>query len=412
METFFRNDKEVQEWIDLFIEKLFTVSLLSGTDADSEFFQGRQAVEKVALFFQEMVDLPEEAVMDGIRQLVEQRLPDSRVIENFPNFYQLMNEMILSGLPSQIAVPVMKTTSQANFTPILKTSSYPVESSSFPSPSSKVVLNGGWTPISSTVDVTIPVSSRQQLLNPPIMQDLDLQVLALEDLNINELDLEINTIIGEKTMNEDIQESTVYSDPHSSTFLSLEEDIQFNQNFAPLAEEAPPSNPKPQTKVEHLPPRRDPFRFNPNKAKETLVTTTPLSPNTQNTRSLIRSTSSKPDNPSIDLYRDVENAALRKSRVVRSAQIPENAEKLTRVFKQVFPNSAIRWNLVIGKNSFYAQVDKVLIYVQESSDLQELVDIQHLKTEMKKEGWSVYVCQKEDLSFPRRLERGLRLMLH
>lgn len=399
MEAFFRNDQEVQEWIDLFIEKLFTVSLLSGTDADSEFCQGRQAVEKITLFFQEMVDLPEEAVMDGIRQLVEQRLPDSRVIENFPNFYQLMNEMILSGLPSPIALPAMKTTSRTNSSPLLTNPSSP-EVCTTPSPSSKIVLSQGWTPISSTQDFTIPVSLQQQLLNPLNTQDKDLQ----------ELELQISTLAGQKTKNEGIQESIVYLEPNSDTFPILEMDTRFHQDSAPQAEVLTHSNPKPKTRVESPPPQRDPFRFNPSKAKADRViippSTLPL-----NIRSLAKSISFETDNPSTDLSQDVENASLRISRVVRSGQIPKNGERLAQVLKQVFPNSQIRWNLAIGKNTFYAQVDKVLIYIQETANLQEVDYIQHLKTEMRKQGWSVYICQKEDLSFPRRMERGLRLIL-
>ena|GEM_PF-6628005 len=101
MEAFFKEDQELSKWVDLFIEKLVTVNLLSGNEAESEFYQGRQAVERIAAVFQEMFDLPREVLVDGIRQLVEQRLPDPRVIENFPDFYQRMNDMILAGLKSQ-----------------------------------------------------------------------------------------------------------------------------------------------------------------------------------------------------------------------------------------------------------------------------------------------------------------------
>lgn len=404
MEAFFRNDQEVQEWIDLFIEKLFTVSLLSGTDADSEFYQGRQAIEKIVLSFQEMVELPEEAIMDGIRQLIEQRLPDSRVIENFPNFYQLMNEMILSGFTNPIAVPAMSTASRANFSPI-PPKPYLSEESASPCPSSKVVLTGGWTPISSKPDVTIPFSLRQQLLSPLNAQDLDLNVPDLK-----ELDLLIKNVDVQKTMDEGILESIVYTEPNPNALPILQTDIEFDHNTSPQAQEANNNNPKPNIGVEPSPPRRDPFRFNPSKAKSETVKIPP-SQIPQNTSTLVKSTSYQPDNPRTD-PKDVENASLKMSRAVRSAQIPINAEKLAQVLKQVFPNSLVRWNFVIGKNTFLAQIDKVLIYVQEKSQLQEVEYIQHLKIEMKKQGWNVYVCQQEDLSFSRRLERGLRLILH
>ncbi|MEA4900507.1 hypothetical protein [Desulfitobacterium sp.] len=94
METFYKENSDVQEWVDILIEKLFTVSLLSGPEADSEFYRGRQAAGKISSILQSITNLPEDILKDGIRQLIEQRLPDTRVIENFPQFYSLMEEMI------------------------------------------------------------------------------------------------------------------------------------------------------------------------------------------------------------------------------------------------------------------------------------------------------------------------------
>lgn len=94
METFYKENSDVQEWVDILIEKLFTVSLLSGPEADSEFYRGRQAAEKISGILQSITNLPEDTLKEGIRQLIEQRLPDTRVIENFPQFYRLMEEMI------------------------------------------------------------------------------------------------------------------------------------------------------------------------------------------------------------------------------------------------------------------------------------------------------------------------------
>lgn len=94
METFFKGDSDVREWVDILIEKLFTVSLLSGPEADSEFYRGRQAAEKISSILQSITNLSEDTLKEGIRQLIEQRLPDTRVIENFPQFYSLMEEMI------------------------------------------------------------------------------------------------------------------------------------------------------------------------------------------------------------------------------------------------------------------------------------------------------------------------------
>lgn len=100
METYFKENTDVQAWVDLLIEKIFTVCLLNGSDADSEFSRGRQAANRIAGILQGLSDFPEDTLKEGIRQLVEQRLPDPRVIDNFPQFYRLMEDMIKSGLPN------------------------------------------------------------------------------------------------------------------------------------------------------------------------------------------------------------------------------------------------------------------------------------------------------------------------
>ncbi|HVJ48600.1 hypothetical protein [Desulfitobacterium sp.] len=124
METFFQKNTEVQEWVDLLIEKLFTVCLLSGSEADSEFFRGRQAAEKISSILQGIADLPEDTVKEGIRQLIEQRLPDPRVIDNFPQFYSFMEEMIKSGIPNDHPTESVSNQSQSKLLPELPSSTF------------------------------------------------------------------------------------------------------------------------------------------------------------------------------------------------------------------------------------------------------------------------------------------------
>lgn len=118
METFYGENTDIQEWVDLLIEKLFTVCLLGGSEADSEFYKGKEAAEKISSILQKLTSLPEDALKGGIQQLVEQRLPDPRVIDNFPQFYSLMEEMIQSGLPQvqisepEVQIPCLMTSSE------------------------------------------------------------------------------------------------------------------------------------------------------------------------------------------------------------------------------------------------------------------------------------------------------------
>lgn len=104
MQTFFKENPEINQWVDLLIQKLLTVNILTGNDADSEFHEGRLLVEKIAKSFQEIIDLPQESLVDGIQQLVEQKLPDHRVVENFPEFYLSMHKIILAGLQNLVII--------------------------------------------------------------------------------------------------------------------------------------------------------------------------------------------------------------------------------------------------------------------------------------------------------------------
>jgi len=76
-------------------------------------------------------------------------------------------------------------------------------------------------------------------------------------------------------------------------------------------------------------------------------------------------------------------------------------ERLKRVLSNIFPNGTVYWNETLMGQRFLAQVDDILIYLRDSEHPFNL-------TKFHKEGWKVLVCGTEDLTFPRRLERGLR----
>ncbi|MFZ3371833.1 MAG: hypothetical protein WA131_02230 [Desulfitobacteriaceae bacterium] len=100
METFFQSDSRIKSLLEQIIEKIFTVCLLKGTEAELavEFAKGRQLVVKVTMLLTEISSLPPTALVDAIHQLLEQRLPDQRIINNFPKFYQVMEDMIREGI--------------------------------------------------------------------------------------------------------------------------------------------------------------------------------------------------------------------------------------------------------------------------------------------------------------------------
>lgn len=490
METYFRDHQEIQEWIDMFIEKLFTVSLLSGNDADSEFYRGRQAVEKIAILFKEMVDFPEEAIVDGIRQLVEQRLPDSRVIENFPNFQQLMNEMIKAGLPD---IPTIPTVEEDSLTPATLENHVAAFSSTIPS--SKIILAGGRAPGVNPQESTVYISLRQHFLNA-VESNSELESLIDPTPNLtpnptsnptpnsplnsiknseNNPSLaytskaESDRIFSEEQL---VSSSTaiaeIYTDLHSDSELAKKEIENTNTSIdasANIRIDTTPSIPdqisgetaiyisneasdnpaidfsgdsiKSALRMEldtntvpesnlassitsdstlnaDAPGRepitipamaevrvKDPTRYNSNSPRNSVVIS-----------SKVVSSSPGLDSPSATIVLPPkETSSPSKTRVVRSTQIPTDGERLAFILKQLYPNAIVRWNVTIGKNTFYAQVEKLLIYIRISHDQQDEVGIKNLEKDMKKQGWYVFTCHKEDLVFPRRLERGIRIVM-
>ena len=102
MEAYFHSDPRIQEWVDQITEKIFTVCLLTGADSEVEFQKGCQIVTKLSNLLQGISIFPPEYLEDGLKQLVEQQLPDSRVINNFPTFQETMNKMLQEGMTRAI----------------------------------------------------------------------------------------------------------------------------------------------------------------------------------------------------------------------------------------------------------------------------------------------------------------------
>lgn len=98
METIFHHDPRIEDWVKQITEKIFTVCLLSGVDSEGEFQEGSLIVAKIATVFLGIATFPSEYLEDGIKQLLEQQLPDARVINNFPEFRETMNRMLQAGI--------------------------------------------------------------------------------------------------------------------------------------------------------------------------------------------------------------------------------------------------------------------------------------------------------------------------
>jgi hypothetical protein len=102
LEAYFYNDPRIEEWINQITEKILTVCLLTGIDSEAEFQKGCQIVTDVMHLLQEISSIPAEYLEDGLKQLLEQQLPDSRIISNFPSFQDTLNKMLHEGMTRTI----------------------------------------------------------------------------------------------------------------------------------------------------------------------------------------------------------------------------------------------------------------------------------------------------------------------
>ncbi|AFM41878.1 hypothetical protein Desaci_2968 [Desulfosporosinus acidiphilus SJ4] len=118
METLFHNDSRINEWIDQIIERIFTVCLLKGLDAETEFNKGCQIVAKLTSLLQSIALFPAEYLEDGVKQLIEQRLPDARIINNFESFDDIKKRMLSEGTAQAIQTTTKENISEAEISSV------------------------------------------------------------------------------------------------------------------------------------------------------------------------------------------------------------------------------------------------------------------------------------------------------
>ncbi|EGW41846.1 hypothetical protein [Desulfosporosinus sp. OT] len=299
METYFHNDPRIEEWIDQITEKVFTVCLLNGVDSEVEFQRGCQIVSKVTSLLQGISTFPSEYLEDGLKQLLEQQLPDARVINNFPSFQDTMNKMLREGMLKAI---------DSHNSELLDTSISAIEINE-----EKQIEDQDQT-----------VGGPEESLNEESLTEIALPAFA--------------SVITYP----DIQKS-------ENEFLSLEVDETIHID----------------------------------------VNSIELIPNVENVNTA---------ESEIEL-----SINPRAYEVLCASQVTEQEGPLQRVLSKLFPNSSISWNVNIMGLTLLAKVDNILIYVLDKETPAIIEDL-------TKEGWKVLMCSSEDLSFPRRLERGIRQM--
>ncbi|MGC7872261.1 hypothetical protein ACPUYX_12120 [Desulfosporosinus sp. SYSU MS00001] len=115
METYFHNDPRIHEWLEQITEKIFTVCLLKGVDAETEFDKGCQIVVKLTMLLQSIAIFPPEYLEEGVKQLIEQQLPAKKIINNFPSFNDIKGRMLAEGISQVIKTARNEEISEPGF---------------------------------------------------------------------------------------------------------------------------------------------------------------------------------------------------------------------------------------------------------------------------------------------------------
>lgn len=338
METFFMQNSEIQEWVDLFIEKLFTVCLLGNSNVDSELYSGRLAVEKIAYALQTVTDLSDESLNEGIHQIIEQRLPDPRVAENFPQFYNLMEELIRSGISSthQNEIPPLQI--NANISTGM--------------PSSRIVLKQGSEHGESSLPINIPKSiiKNEDYAAIPVLAPIP-DLTQDQANNISEL-------------NEPIIEMAESSPSELSSEVAAPLETSAEQLIAAVSESI----------LNTIEPSQEDEISQPDLTAKTIEL-----------------------DPTSNIDTTISHA-------------PAGEERLSKLLKQIYPESNPLWNVMIGGHPIFAQVSELLIYIQ--SETEEAAEqTSAIEKNMHKLGYYVAFLQKQDLAYPRRMERSIRQAL-
>lgn len=344
MEAYFLEEARIQEWIDQIVEKLFTVCLLSGQDAETEFQRGRQVIQKITTLLRGASLHDVDELRDGLRQLLVQRLPDTRVIDNFPMFYEVMDRMIDDGVMAVLSCTSEEIKGEGESVNAALLTEHPVGI-----PSSKVVLSAGRDVAPAAGQGSSHVSLRRY------------HELVHEANNSKRKD-EVSASIAQSitTGSGCILQPAVEAMASVIGVNSVEviaDLIAVDKDINTLEQTKPSAKTESQTIAQ-----------------------------------------AKPEMSKIGM----PDVTKPKTGVQRSWQVLPEAERLNATLRLLYPDASIRWNLSLRKYTFLAQVGELLIYLDTQNDGAKII------SEMQEEGWIVLVCTVEDLAFPRRIERAIR----
>lgn len=101
MQTFFHSEPRIEEWVNEIIDNIFKACQSTGVDSEAEFQKGSLIVTNLTRLLQGIATFPIEHLEDALKQLLEQKIPESPGI-NFPAFQVTMKKMLQEGMKTVV----------------------------------------------------------------------------------------------------------------------------------------------------------------------------------------------------------------------------------------------------------------------------------------------------------------------
>ena len=370
METYFHNDPRIRKWINQIIERIFTVCILTGVDSDEEFQKGCQIVMKLTALLKEIPTLPSEFLVDGIKQLMEQQLPDALVINNFPQFQVIMERMLNEGIlkatdsvlpdltPTIIKSDIQNAQAEAQAKADVKALEEALAQAEVQAKADVKALEEALAQAEAQAKADVKALEKA-LAQAEVQAKADAQALAEALAQVNSLTkarMQVNA------------DALAFADALTQVDTKLEA-ITKSERY----ELAKPMSSTNDYFLEHV-----------RKANNTFDAGNELQP-----VELVKVP---------DLFTSINTKI---SQLFSTSLVPQQADLLRRVLCNFYPNSTVYWNKSLMGQTFLAQVEDLLICLH---DPEYPCDLK----KYSKDGWKVLVCSNEDLTFPRRLERRIR----
>jgi chemotaxis protein histidine kinase CheA len=425
METYFQNDPRIRKWVNQIINRIFTVCILNGVDSDEEFQKGCQIVMNLTSLLKDIPNLPSEFLADGVKQLIEQQLPDACVMNNFPTFQAIMDRMLREG--------ILKATDTQK----------KEASNSISTANTKDIIT---EPHDSYTDSPMEVSNMECVTDEALAQaetaKADAQALA-EALAQAETQAKADAQALAEAL---AQAETAKADAQALTEALAQAETQAKADAQALVEafaQVDTAKADAQALTEALAQAETQAKADAQALAEALAQVNSFTKaGTQANadalaiaEALAQVDSKLEAITKIERYElakpmsNIENAPKEKntikvgtelepfahikvpalltsinskiSQIFSTTQVPQQADLLRQVLSNMFPKGTVYWNKRLMDQVFLAQVEDILICLHDPEHPCNL-------KKYNKVGWKVLVFSYEDLTFPRRLERKIK----